>query len=264
MHPFFETEPMAEQSAHSTDPHSSAAPLAVITGGSKRIGAEITRSLHRAGFNVLLHFHRSHDAATALATTLNAQRANSCRTVAADLAGSDAAKHIFAAALQWHPEGATVLINNASTFYRTPLTSLSNAQWEDLRRSNLDAPLWLSQAFCKQTKSGAIINITDAMVPRGIREFAPYAAAKSGLISLTRSLAVELAPRFRVNAVAPGSILWAEPEPDEAQKTAHLESIPLGRLGTPQDIADAVLFLARAPYLTGQILAVDGGRSLQA
>ncbi len=253
---------MAEQSAHSTDPRPADASLAVITGGSKRIGAVLCRTLHQAGFDILLHYHRSHTDAEALAAQLNAYRPGSCRIVQADLASTDAAGTIFDAARDFHPEGARLLVNNASTFYRTALADLQATQWEDLRRTNLDAPLWLSQAFAAQTSAGVIINITDAMVPAGIANFAPYAAAKSGLANLTRSLAAELAPQIRVNAVAPGSILWAHPEPDAAQKAAHLQSIPLGRLGCPQDIADTVLFLAQADYITGQVLAVDGGRSL--
>ncbi len=248
------------------DPHAAtpqtASPLAVITGASKRIGATIAHTLHAAGFDLLLHCYRSAAAAAALAEQFNAQRTDSCRVVTADLTQTDAARLIFASARAYHPEGASVLINNASTFYPTPLGTVQPEQWEDLRRTNLDAPLWLSQAFSQQTGQGVIINLTDAMVPGGIARFAPYAAAKCALMNLTRSLAAELAPDIRVNAVSPGSILWAEPEPDAAQKAAHLATIPLGRLGSPADIADAVLFLIRAPYITGQVLAVDGGRSL--
>ncbi len=253
---------MADQSAHSNDLPPQAASLAVITGSSKRIGAVIAQTLHRAGFDLLLHCHRSIGEAEALASKLNAHRPASCRVIAADLAHDTAPATIFSAARQFHPQGATLLVNNASTFYRTPLANVERAQWEDLRRTNLDAPLWLSQAFAAQTPTGAIINLTDAMVPNGIPGFAPYAAAKSALMNLTRSLAAELAPHIRVNAVSPGSILWAHPEPSDEQKLAHLQTIPLQRLGTPQDIADAVLFLAQAPYITGQVLAVDGGRSL--
>lgn len=253
---------MADPKLHSTSPPPPMTELAVVTGASKRIGAVLAHTLHAAGFDVLLHYHRSETATRTLADQFNARRPDSARIVSADLTRNDAATRIFAQARAFHPTGATVLVNNASTFFRTPLADVQPDQWEDLRRTNLDAPLWLSQAFSQQTERGVIINLTDAMVPSGIAGFAPYAAAKSGLMNLTRSLAAELAPGIRVNAVSPGSILWAHPEPDDAQKAAHLASIPLGRLGSPEDIADAVLFLIRARYITGQVLAVDGGRSL--
>ncbi|MEN8720167.1 MAG: SDR family oxidoreductase [Oceanococcaceae bacterium] len=240
-----------------------AAPLAVVTGGAKRIGRVVCEALHATGHDVLIHCHRSQADADALAARLNDKRPASARVVTADLGSPDAATQIFTSARDWHDHGVTVLVNNASTYYPTPISTLTPAQWADLRQSNLDAPLWLAQAFARQPDAhGCIINLTDTMVPRGIPRYAPYAAAKAGLINLTQSLAQELAPQIRVNAVAPGSILWPEPPPDEQSTRAHLETIPLHRLGTPEDIAAAVTFLVSAPYITGQILAVDGGRGL--
>lgn len=241
----------------------SAYPLAIITGAARRLGAQISRRLHQSGHDVLLHAHRSLAEAEALAQELNALRANSARVIQADLLDLSAAATIFAAATDWHPEGASILVNNASRYYPTRLTETSAEHWEDLRRTNLDAPLWLSQAFAQQPQAqGCIINLIDAMVPHGMARYAPYSAAKAGLENLTRSLARELAPAIRVNAVAPGAIIWAEPPPSEAQKARILEGIPLGRLGQAEEIADAVDFLAHAAYVTGQVLAVDGGRGL--
>lgn len=250
---------MAKQNAHSTQ----AQGLAIVTGGSKRLGAAIVRELHAAGWDVLIHAHRSITEARSLAAQLLDQRPNSARVVQADLCTDGVAGPIFDAALDWHAQGASVLVNNASSYYPTPLPTTSAAQWEDLRRSNLDAPLWLSQAFAMQApKHSNIINLVDAMLPHGVPGYAAYAAAKAGLENLTRSLAKELAPHIRVNGVAPGAILWPQPEPPQAEQQAILEGIPLGRVGLPEDIAQAVHFLAKAPYITGHILAVDGGRSL--
>lgn len=250
---------MATQNAHSTQ----AKALAIVTGGSRRIGAAIVRALHAAGWDVLIHANHSVLQARTLAQELCQGRQDSARVVRADLCETPATGAIFDAAVDWHPHGAQLLVNNASSYYATPLATTTVAQWEDLRRSNLDAPLWLSQAFATQARPGScIINLVDAMLPHGVPGYAPYAAAKAGLENLTRSLARELAPHIRVNAVAPGAILWPEPEPTPEEQQAILDGIPLGRVGHPEDIAQAVQFLASAPYITGHILAVDGGRSL--
>ena len=254
---------MSDEAAHSTGAGSSPAALAIVTGAAQRIGAAIARRLHAQGYDLLLHCHRSQSAAESLAHSLNALRPGSARVVRADLRTSGAANNLFAAARGWHAAGAEVLVNNASSFYPTAIGALDEQGWEDLRRTNLDAPLWLSQAFASQPSArGCIINLLDAMVPRGIVGFAPYAAAKAGLENLSRSLAKELAPAIRVNAVAPGAIFWPEPPPSSERQQAVLAGIPLGRLGRPEDIADAVAFLVAAPYITGQVLAVDGGRGL--
>lgn len=239
-------------------------PLAIVTGGARRIGAAISRELQQLGFDLLLHYNRSNTDAEALCEELNVQREQSCRTVQADLCCSESLSQLMQTAQNWHPEGASVLINNASHYYPTPLNELTHDAWEELRRTNLDAPLWLSQAFASSPAATCIINIADAMTAGGLPRFAAYSAAKHGLQNLTQSLARELAPRIRVNAIAPGSILWAEPEPSDERKQQHLAEIPLGRQGTPDDIAQAVSYLVRAPYVTGHVLYVDGGRSLGA
>ena len=259
---------MAQQRSHSSDgPGAQPAPaadlgMALVTGGAKRIGAAVARALHAAGHPVLIHAHHSLDQAQALAAALNAQRPDSAATVQADLRAAQAPAQLFAAAAAWRGP-VQVLVNNASTYYATPLAQLDARAWDDLRGSNLDAPLWLSQAFAAQAPhGGCIINLIDSQVPRGIAGHAAYAAAKAGQLNLTRSLAKELAPALRVNAVAPGAILWPEPPPPLEKQRELLAQIPLGRLGEEAEIAEAVCFLVRAHYITGQVLAVDGGRGL--
>lgn len=255
---------MAEKTTHSTAPLNKSRPLAIVSGGARRIGAAISRQLHAQGFDLLLHYNNSVDDAQNLCATLNAQTPASCRLVQADLANRAALLDIMQVAVDWHPEGAAVLVNNASTYYPTPLAELSEPAWEDLRKTNLDAPLWLCQSFAKHPAARCIINIADAMTAGGLPRYAAYAAAKHALQNLTQSLARELAPRIRVNAIAPGSMLWADPEPSDEQKQRHLAEIPLGRQGSPTDIAQAVSYLIEADYVTGHVLYVDGGRSLGA
>lgn len=240
-------------------------PVAIITGGARRIGAEIARHLHSRGLNVLIHYRSSGEQANALATALNADRARSAETVGVDLASEQVGEIIRDRALEIFGR-IDLLINNASSFYPTPVHQTTHEQWEDLMVSNLQGPFMISKA-CAPILSehrGAIVNLVDihAMVP--LKEHVPYVSAKAGLLMQTKALAKDLAPSVRVNGVAPGSILWPEAEiNDTAKHEAMLAKIPLARQGEPADIAKAVAFLGLdAPYITGQILAVDGGRLL--
>lgn len=248
--------------AHDTANSSGA--VALITGAARRLGAETARALHAAGLNVVVHYQRSAAEADALAQTLNRQRPDSALALPADLHRvSNCQKLIAETVARWGRLDA--LVNNASGFYPTPLAELTEAQWDDLSGSNLKAPLFLAQAAAPHLAKtgGCIINMVDANLARPLRDHPAYLAAKAGLAMLTRALAKDLAPAVRVNGIAPGAILWPAAEPGAEDKQAILAGIPLGRLGTPADIAGAIRFLVcDAPYITGQILAVDGGRSL--
>jgi pteridine reductase len=238
--------------------------VALITGAGVRIGAAIAQSLHADGFNVVIHYLHSGEPAQALALELNAIRANSAMTVQGDIREVASCTEIVANASAWHGR-LNVLINNASTFYTTPLGDATLAQWDDLFGSNLKGPFFLSQAAAPALRlnGGSIVNILDAYAARPERDYPIYTAAKAGLMSLTRSLALDLAPQVRVNGVAPGSILWPTDEPDESTKLETLRDVPLQRMGSTQQIARAVrYFVSEGNYVTGQILAVDGGASL--
>ena len=242
------------------------AAAAIITGGARRIGAEIARHLHRRGLSVCLHYRGSEGPARQLADQLNGERAGSAAVVQADLAEEGAAQRIHDAALAAFGR-IDVLINNASAFYPTPVKKATPSDWEELFASNARGPFFLSQACAPELarRPGAIVNLVDihGLVP--LRDNSVYSMAKAALVMQTRALAKDLAPMVRVNGVAPGSILWPEgdAEAGEEAQRAILEKVPLQRQGTPADIAGAVAFLALdAPYVTGQILAVDGGRLL--
>ena len=237
---------------------------ALVTGGARRVGAAIARELHGAGASVLLHYRDSEAEASKLATELNAVRAGSAATVKADLLAPVAPKALVAAALERFAR-LDLLVNNASSFFPVPVGEIEASHWEELIGSNLRAPLFISQEAAPELAraQGAIVNIVDIHAERPLKGYPVYSVAKAGLAALTRSLALELAPRVRVNGVAPGAIAWPEDGqfPDEERRRI-LASTPLGRSGTPEDIAQAVHFLACAPYVTGQIVAVDGGRSI--
>jgi pteridine reductase len=241
-------------------------PVALITGGARRIGAAIAESLHQAGFNIALHYRHSEKEAQAMVDKLNQQRSNSALAVAADLNHLQEIQHLAHALLQqW--QRLDVLINNASSFFPTPVANASEAQWNDLMNSNLKAPFFLAQAFAAelQQRRGCIINIADIHADRPLKQHPIYCAAKAGNVMLTKSLARELAPQVRVNGIAPGAILWPEQDNglDDSTQQEILQKIPLARSGSPEDIARAVRFLVQdAPYITGQIITVDGGRSL--
>lgn len=240
--------------------------VVLITGGAKRVGAAITRELHRQGANILLHYHTSATDAQALQTELNHARADSVATVQANLLETAALPQLIASAL--HQFGRLdALINNASSYYPTELGQINADHWEELMGSNLKAPLFLSQAAASALRAsqGCIVNITDMHIERPKKHYIVYSAAKAGLVSLTKSLAQELAPEVRVNAVAPGPVLWPDDnqEFDEGYRQQVVNQTLLKRTGEPADIAKAVKFLIYdAPFITGHVLAVDGGRNL--
>ena len=238
--------------------------VALITGAARRIGAAIARTLHAQGADVAIHYRESGDAANAVAEDLNAIRAGSAATFAADLNDLASLNHLVDDVCAWRSR-LDILVNNASSFYPTPVGEITEDQWDDLIGTNLKAPLFLSQAALPALREarGVIINIVDVHSQRPLRDHTVYGPAKAGLAMLTRSLAKDLAPEVRVNGVSPGAILWPENDMSDATKDAILEQVPLGRPGTPDDVANAVLFLAKdADYVTGQIIAIDGGRSI--
>jgi pteridine reductase len=236
----------------------------LITGGARRVGAEIVRTLHGAGASVLLHYRDSAAAASALAHDLNGLRPNSVVIERASLLEAAAPERLIAAALAAFGR-IDVLINNASTFYPTPVGDITEAAWNDLMGTNLKAPLFLSQAAAPSLRAhgGLIINIVDIHALRPLKAHPVYSVAKAGLAMLTRSLARELGPEIRVNGIAPGPVLWPEHPMEEDLRREIIAKTALKRQGTPRDIARTALFLAQdAPYITGQIIAVDGGRSI--
>ncbi len=235
-----------------------------VTGGAKRLGAAMARALHAAGANVVVHYHRSREAADELVAELNAVRAGSSLAVRGDLNDVDCLPALVAQAVARYGR-IDVLINNASTFYPTPVGSITAAQFDDLVGTNLRAPLFLSQAAAPALRAtrGLIINMVDIHARRPLRAHPVYSAAKAGLVMLTKSLARELGPEVRVNGIAPGPVLWPERDLDESLKAEIVAKTALKRSGSPEDIARTALFLAtEAPYVTGQVIAVDGGRSL--
>jgi pteridine reductase len=237
---------------------------ALVTGGARRIGAGIVRALHGAGANVVIHCHRSLPAARALAAELETARPDSTAVITCDLLDTEALPALISEARE-HFAALHLLVNNASTFYPTPLGGITLAQWDDLLGTNLRAPLWLAQAAAPELRrtQGALLNIVDIHGLRPLRDHMVYSVAKAGLIMLTRSLARELAPEVRVNAIAPGPVLWPDAPMPEERKEQIIDNTPLHRRGSTDDIARAVLFFAsEAPFVTGQILAVDGGRSI--
>lgn len=236
---------------------------ALITGAVKRIGATISRTLHKEGYNLVLHYRHSSEEASQLMSELNQQRPGSAITVQADLNDMDALQPLVDSALsEWG--GIDLLVNNASSFYRTPLDTSTQQQWDELINSNLRAPYFLCSKLAEplRERNGCIINLIDIHAQRGLPGHPIYSIAKAGLQMMTLSLAKELAPSVRVNGVSPGPILWPEAAMSDEQKGAILEQILLGKTGTPEDLAGAVLYLSTARFVTGQVLCVDGGKSL--
>ena len=237
---------------------------ALVTGAAKRIGAVISAALHEAGANVAVHYLNSGEDAEQLASQPNQVRSNSALAVQGDLKNTANLEQMIDQ-LTKRTGGLDILVNNASSFYPTPLESTTEEHWDDLLGTNLKAPLFLSKISLPYLKknNGVIINIVDVHAQRPLKNHSVYGSAKAGLAMLTRSLAKDLGPDVRVNGVSPGAILWPESGISERVKKNILGQVPLGRPGAPADIAAAVVFLVRdAPYVTGEIIAVDGGRSV--
>jgi pteridine reductase len=238
----------------------------LVTGGGKRVGAAICRRLHAAGADLLIHYRSSCDEAAGLAGELNGVRAGSATVAQADLLDVARLPQLVQAALEAFGR-LDALINNASSFFPTPVGRIDEHAWIDLIGTNLKAPLFLSQAAAPELRAtrGCIVNITDIHAERPMGSYLVYSVGKAGLAALTRGLARELGPEVRVNAVAPGAIIWPEEHEwhDGKLQAEILDTVFLKRIGNPDDIARAVEFLVSdAPYVTGQILAVDGGRSV--
>jgi len=237
--------------------------VVLITGAARRIGAVTARLFHKAGYFVVIHYNRSAAAADKLCEQLNADRENSGLLVQADLNNMDDLDNI--SQLIASLGRLDVLINNASSFYPTPLQDCDNEQWNDLINSNLKGPFFLSQKLAPLLvkTQGAIVNISDMHARQALSDHPIYTIAKAGNIAMTKSLALDLAPDVRVNSVAPGAILWPEHEEDDVDKQdSVLSKVPMGRLGTELDIAQTAYFLAvDATYVSGQTIAVDGGSS---
>lgn len=238
----------------------------LITGGAKRVGAAICRLLHEGGAKLMIHYRSSNREARALQSELNLKRPNSVAIIQGDLLKLSVLPTLVQETVQ-HFGRLDALINNASSYYPSELGAITEHQWEDLIGPNLKAPLFLSQAAAPELKKtqGTIINITDMHVERPKKGYIVYSVAKAGLVTLTKSLAHELAPEVRVNAVAPGPVLWPEDNPqfDEVYRQRVISQTLLKRIGEGDDVAKAVRFLLQdAPFITGHVMAVDGGRSL--
>jgi len=234
---------------------------ALITGGGARIGAEIVKTLHSNQFNVVIHFNKSRDPAQALCKELNNIRSDSAQTLQANLASINEINQLIETV-----ENIDLLVNNASVFYPTPLDSCTTDDWDSIMNINVRAPFILSKGLSKKLKDtqGCIVNIVDIHAERPLKNYAIYNISKTGIKTLTKTLAKELAPDVRVCGISPGSILWPEQkaELEPHKKQIMLERIALKKQGSPADIAEAVLFLANANYITGEVINIDGGRSL--
>jgi pteridine reductase len=243
---------------------STLAPVAMITGGAKRVGAAIARHLHAHGYDVVIHYRRSEQEARALHAELEKARPNSSLCLNAELADIERLPALIAAAIARFGR-LDALINNASGFFPTPIGETRVEQWNTLFASNAQAPYFLSQAAAPHLRreQGCILNLVDLYATQPLREHTVYCMAKAALNMMTLSLARELAPEVRVNGIAPGAVLWPESGKSTAEQEAMIARTPLKRAGSPEDIAKAALFLLRdAPFVTGQILRVDGGRSI--
>ena len=234
---------------------------ALITGGALRIGAQIAQTLHNDGYNIIIHYRHSKQAAESLAQTLNTQRSDSATIIQAELSSLDDIQ-----ALSHNIKQLDVLVNNASVFYPTPVEEVNQNTWHDIMDTNVMAPFFLSQSLTATLRktSGCIINIIDIHAERPLKNHAIYNISKASIAMMTKTLAKELAPEIRVCGVAPGSILWPENEASltDEQKNKMLNKIALRKQGNATDIANTVLFLVNSTYITGQIINVDGGRTL--
>ena len=264
------SQPTRVNTLHESQPHPNpdqplAPPVALITGAAQRIGATIAQTLHAAGFDLVLHYRHSGDAAAALKAELEAARPSSVRLARADLQDPQAPALLLDAVRDFHNR-LDALINNASSFYPTPLAEATDAQWMDLIGTNLKAPFFLAQAMAPllDAAEGCIVNLLDIHAERPHADHPIYSIAKAGNAMMVRSLARELGPRVRVNGVSPGAILWPDQGLSESAKETILARTALARAGAPEDIARTVRFLVRdAHYITGQVIAVDGGRTIQ-
>lgn len=242
-------------------------PVALVTGAAQRIGAEIARQLHNVGYDLALHYNSSAIQAEALTAELNQLRANSARCFQGDLSQTGEPENLAQQVLDHYGKLST-LVNNASSFYPTKVGEASEKDWNDLIGSNLKGTFFLTEALINplESENGSVVNIIDIHGERPLKNYSIYGIAKAGLAMMTKSLARDLAPEVRVNGISPGAILW--PDQDEGEfdkdiKQSILSRIPMKRPGEPADIAKTVVFLIKdAPYITGQIIAVDGGRSL--
>lgn len=239
-------------------------PVALITGAGRRVGAVIARTLHAAGYDLALHYRRSSDEARELADELEQQRADSTLLLQVELADLSALPAMIGKLLA-HYGRLDALVNNASAFFSTPLGSATAQQWNELFASNAQAPFFLSQAAIPALREahGGIVNLIDIYAERPLAEYTVYCMAKAAHAAMTRSLALELGPDIRVNGVAPGAVMWPGDGKPYDDQQAMLARTPLQRAGAPEDVAGAVLWLLRdAPFVTGQIIRVDGGRTL--
>lgn len=239
-------------------------PVALITGAGKRVGAVIARTLHAAGYDLALHYRRSAMEAELLAASLEGQRNGSTYTVQAELADLDALPDVIQRVLTRYGR-LDALVNNASAFYPTPVGTATPVQWNELFASNAQAPFFLAQAAVPALREarGAIVNLVDIYAERPLAQHPLYCMAKAALAAMTRSLALDLGPEVRVNGVAPGAVMWPSDGKPYDDQQAMLARTPLQRAGSPEDVAGAVLWLLRdAPFVTGQIIRVDGGRTL--
>ena len=240
------------------------AKVALITGGAQRVGAMTARLLHAAGANLVIHYRRSRQQALDLQLELNEQRENSVILIQADLLDTSKLKSIVRQSIEQFGR-LDILVNNASSFYPTPLGKVTENDWDDLIGSNMKAPFFLSQAAAPHLAehNGCIINIVDIHAERPMQGHSVYNMAKAGLAMLVKTLAFELGPKIRVNGVSPGAIMWPNTDMDDITKQRIVSKTYLKRKGSAEDIARTVLFLAAsADYITGQVIAVDGGRSL--
>jgi len=239
-------------------------PVALITGAAKRVGAQIARTLHAAGYDLALHYRHSRSEMDALCAGLEAARAGSTLSIAGELDDTEQLPTIIGQCIARFGR-LDALINNASAFYPTPVGTVTAAQWDELFASNARAPFFLAQAAAPHLKStqGCIVNMVDIYAERPLPRHPVYCMAKAALAMMTLSLAKELAPQVRVNGIAPGAVLWPESGKEYTDQQELIARTPLQRAGAPEDVATAVLFLVRdAKFTTGQILRVDGGRAL--
>ena len=238
-------------------------PVALITGSAHRIGASIARHLHQQDYRVIIHYHSSVETAQRLVDELNQLTANSADLLKANLSAPAEIEQLSQQAIKCFGQ-LNVLVNNASRFFPTPIGDVTLTQWENLVNTNLRAPFFLAQALHQELKKthGCIINITDVYGHRPLNDHPVYSMTKAGLIMLTKSLSKEMGPEVRVNAVSPGAIIWPDNELSDERKSEILNNTSLQRIGGPDDIAETVVFLASADYVSGQIIAVDGGRLL--